>query len=337
MAYKTRLIALCFFSISYLAEAHEGARVIDYFGYSDSIELKNTTTRVIITPSVGGKVMGYALNENESLMIDDAEKGFIYSPEKKTRFFSSGGRFDIGLSKILPQHPVLWIGKWDGEITGDYQAKVISQVDPATGLQIVREFQLSPHSSKLTIKHTMKNVAKEIITAHFWTRTFAKGGGIFISPMTPPATYPLGYVTAEPNTVNIIPKEDKAIYKKDNYLLVVDQPLLPKMGIENFSGWFAYLLQNDLLMLREYDVYPERNYTDIQGGTLSLFYNTHFVGHSVAELEPTGPKEILAKGKSASFTETWHLLTYKFPQDRHRFDIPKFEDTVRSYVKLPHR
>ena len=36
----------------------------------------------------------------------------------------------------------------------------------------------------------------------------------------------------------------------------------------------------------------------------------------MTELEPIGPRENIAPGKSASFTEDWWLFPYEFPGDK---------------------
>ncbi len=50
---------LFFFAIFWNIEAM-GAGRIDYEGFKDCVELKNATTRVVLAPSYGGRVLSYS-------------------------------------------------------------------------------------------------------------------------------------------------------------------------------------------------------------------------------------------------------------------------------------
>ena len=88
------------------------------------------------------------------------------------------------------------------------------------------------------------------------------------------------------------------------------------LGLDSHAGWFAYLMPNDLMFVKAYPTYPERVYGEMAGLTISLWYMANFV----CELEPIGPREILSPGASASFTETWYLTPYAFPEPRAAVD-----------------
>ncbi len=56
----------------------ESARVVKYFGYEKAIELRNGTTRVVLCPEVGGRVLEYSLNGTNSLFVSDEEKAALW-------------------------------------------------------------------------------------------------------------------------------------------------------------------------------------------------------------------------------------------------------------------
>jgi hypothetical protein len=58
-------------------------------------------------------------------------------------------------------------------------------------------------------------------------------------------------------------------------------------------------------------------YNDMAGFTIVMWYFKDLL----CELEPIGPKERLAPGQSAAFTEDWWLLPYAFPQTRTNVDL----------------
>ena len=115
-----------------------GPKIISHSGYSDCIELRNESTRVVLCPAAGGRVLEYSLNGKNSLYLDPKQDGWVYDPEKG-EIDPWGGRFDIGPEKIIPRHPDLWLGKWEGKITGVRSARMISVEDKATGVQLTRD------------------------------------------------------------------------------------------------------------------------------------------------------------------------------------------------------
>ena len=310
-----------------------GARQIAYFGYDDVIELSNSTSRVLLAPAMGGKVLSYTLNGKESLVVDEAEQGWLFEQTQNPHPFNGSGRFDVGNPRTLPEHPELQVGRWHGEIMGDRQAKLTSMVDPATGLQLTRTFTLDEVSSKLRIEMTMTNVTQEEVVAHFWTRTFAKGGGIFMMPLQDYTFYPKGYVQFNPaeQAILIAPPEDPNIAMQEDILVVYDAPQRPKFGMETYADWCAYLTTNDLLMLRQFPTYRERVYSDIISGNFSLYYNNNYHGKAVAEIEPIGPREILKQGQTAHFWEVWQLEDYAFPAERRSVSVADIKARIQAF------
>ncbi|MHC4880460.1 MAG: hypothetical protein ACYTGL_28755 [Planctomycetota bacterium] len=101
----------------------QSARTITYFGYDKAIALRNATTRVVLCPQVGGRVLEYSLNGTNSLYLSDEEKA--WKPGDRPE--ASAGRFDIGPELVIPRRPTLWSGEWTGEITGPRSARLTSQ------------------------------------------------------------------------------------------------------------------------------------------------------------------------------------------------------------------
>ena len=67
-------VGLCFNASTGTAaeKATPGARVVKFFGYDDCIELTNKTTRVVLCPAAGGRVLVYALDGKNSLFLDES-------------------------------------------------------------------------------------------------------------------------------------------------------------------------------------------------------------------------------------------------------------------------
>lgn len=286
------------------------AEVIQYFGYSKAIEIKNKTTRVVLCPEVGGRVLEYSLNGKNVLYLSDSEKQWV--PGQKAE--SSAGRFDIGPEYIVPNRPALWSGEWTAEVTGLHSVKMTSSKDKATGVQLVREFVLDQSSTHLSCTQTIINVSATSREWCHWSRTFVVGKGICVIPLTPPADSPQsrfskGYVMYENRGLIGVEPRDPQIRRVKNTLQIFPTPRQPKLGFDSYVGEIAYVAPNDLLFLKRFKTYPNRVYNEVAGLTISVWYPDR----EMVELEPIGPREILEPGKSASFTEHWWLKEYSFP------------------------
>lgn len=287
-----------------------GAAVVEFYGYNDCIRLENATTRVTLCPRAGGRVLEYALNGVNGLYLPPGQEGWEMGTD--TRWAEMvAGRFDIGPEQTIPRHPLLWQGKWTGEIIGDRQARLTSQPDESTGVQLVREFTLDEKSSKLDCKQIIKNISQATKEYCHWSRTFGQGQGIVVIPLTEPSRFPNSYVMYEPQSLINSKPVDPNIRKQDGFLVITGTPKYPKLGMDSSAGWFAYLMKNDLMFVKRFPVYPDRAYNEVAGLTISIWYPSG----AMCELEPIGPREKLAPGQSSSFTETWFLVSQAFPKD----------------------
>jgi hypothetical protein len=256
-----------------------------------------------------------------------------------------GGRFDIGPEKVTAAHPTLWLGPWSAEVTDGGGARLTSDVDPATGVRLVRDFALADDSSRLTCTQTIRNesggagslgagplgrqspgagplgrqspgegplgrqssgaVSPRTLEVCYWGRTFVPGGGVALVPLTEPSRFPNGYVMygADGTTLDFAPS-DPAVVVSDGMLQVIGTPLHPKLGVDSTAGWLAYLLPSGGLFVKRFPVFPDRVYNEVAGLTVSLWC----FEDQVCEIEPIGPRERLAPGEQAAFTEEWWLL-----------------------------
>jgi hypothetical protein len=186
-----------FITVSFTGNPYEGAAIVSQYGYDNCIELKNSEVRVVLDPNMGGRVLVYELNGKNVIYRDPSQDGLVYKPGVRNAD-PSGGRSDIGPEKMAPRRPALFLGKWEGKITGKREAQLISQRDTSTGVQLIRNFKLEEHGSKLIYTQFVLNVSNETKYYCFWGRTFVKGGGISLTPMNPRSRFPKGYMIYGP-------------------------------------------------------------------------------------------------------------------------------------------
>lgn len=296
---------------------------MNFFGYDDCIALDNGDARVVLGTS-GGRVLEYSTGGVNALLLDDAQSGWRYEPGA-ARVSMCGGRCDIGPEQVIAPHPDLWFGDWEAMPTGALSARLVSPEDAGVGLQLMRDFELDASGSNLRFTQTIINVSSATIDTCHWSRTFAHGHGIVVVPVTEPRRFPRQYVMYGPGGLDTKP-DDPNIREQDGMLVITGPPEHPKLGMESYAGWFAYLMRNDRLFIKRFDTWRDRVYNEVAGLTISIWYN----GEEVCELEPIGPRELLAPGQSASFTEEWSLLEYGFPTKPEDVDVSAVVKAVQG-------
>jgi len=316
---------------SFSGQTPEGTAWVSSHGYDGCIELFNETTRVVLEPNCGGRVLVYETGGRNVLYIDPAQDGWVYEPGKK-RVDICAGRFDIGPEKTGPPREALWLGRWNAEITGPRSARMTSVEDESSGVQLIRDFRLDAASSRLRCTQTIRNVSGEVKRYFHWSRTFAEGGGICVVPITPGSRFPEGYIYYEPKRspryMNFRPERHPGTRVRDGFLEISEAPPFPKFGLDSEAGWLAYITKSDLLFVKRFPVYPERVYGEMASLTVSIWYV-----ENRCELEPIGPRETLGPGESASFTETWWLFDYPCPRAGEDVDLVKLEKFVEEHTR----
>lgn len=301
----------------------DSAKVVRYLNYDKAIELTNENTKVVLCPQAGGRVLEYSLNGKNSLYLDEKEAD--WKPGKPGP--SSAGRFDIGPELVIPRRSTLWSGEWTGEITGPRSARLTSQHDAATGVQLVRDFELDAKTSHLSCTQTIMNVSDETKEWCHWSRTFAQGEGICVIPLAGQSRFPNKYVMYEEGALINARPVDPNIRIRDGFLEILAAPRRPKLGFDSYTSWMAYVMKNDLLFVKKFKTYPDRVYNEAAGLTISVWYPE---GARV-ELEPIGPRERLEPGQVGSFTEDWWLAPSEFPAAGTDLDLGRVSAIVESF------
>jgi hypothetical protein len=304
------------------------SQLIDYAGYQNCISLSNPDVEVVLGPHVGGRVLAYTWRGDNALALDPRQDGWLWGGAEAPRAGPSAGRFDFGPEMTTPQHPALWLGAWEAEIINDRMACMTSVVDPVTGIQLLRDFELDPTSSRFRMTQTMRNQSGEVRQVCHWGRTFGRGHGICVVPLTRPSRFPKSYILYGPGPVMNFAPDDPAIEVRDETLLVLDAPQQPKLGLDSHAGWFAYLMENDLMLVKQFPTYPDRPYAEMAANTISLWYFREFV----CELEPIGPSEMLAPGDEATFSEVWYLKPYAFPKPRRAVRLAEVRELAERLM-----
>ena len=151
-------------------------------------------------------------------------------------------------------------------------------------------------------------------------------------PLTPPSRFPNSYVMYEGRGVINFRPADPNIRLRDGFLEITGAPAFPKLGMDSHAGWFAYQERSGLLFVKRFRADLDRVYNEVAALTISIWYPKD---QPVVELEPIGPRERLAPGKSASFVEEWWLLDSTYPRVGETVDLQALQGRVEKETRLP--
>lgn len=316
-----------------LASVNE-AHFLREAGYDGCIELSNETTRVVLEPNLGGRVLSYQLDGTEILWQNSAQNGVVWDGKTKVSH-PSAGRFDIGPEYSGVPRDELWLGRWTAEITGPRSARLTSAT-LAEGLQLVREFTLVENSTHLRCTQIFRNHGSQPVRTFHWGRTFVVGDGIALAPLPNRERFPRGYALGGPaNLIDFQPPDEPNVRIRENILEIINAPLRAKFILDVDPGWLAYASPNNLLFVKKFPIFPHRTYGELSANNASIWYGSKenfpsFPHDNVpVEIEPIGPLEIIARGDERSFTEDWWLDKFVFPENR-RVDLENLRELINS-------
>lgn len=314
----------------------ESPRVAPFLGYQNAVHLQLGSTRAVLCPEAGGRVVSFSADGDEMMFVDERERNW----RPGTPPSASAGRFDIGPELVIPKHPALWSGPWSWELTGPAAARLVSLRDEATGVQLLRDFRLRPlvarpsgdsaatvSSAVLECRQVIMNTSDRVVEYCHWGRSFSPGGGICVIPLgSRPSRFPSKYVMYEEQGINPSAVDDR-IRERDGFLEILAPPRRPKLGFDTYGGWLAYVQPSNRVFIKRFAAYPDRVYNEAAGLTLSVWYPQQ---GGMIELEPIGPRERLEPGQTAEFTEEWSVGGFPYPAAGQQIDLTRLQQLVES-------
>jgi hypothetical protein len=260
------------------------------------IELSNPTLSLLVTQSVGPRVLSLRYQGGENLFAELSDLT-TETPAGTYRFYG-GHRLwrapeDLSTTYTPDNAPV--------EVTPLESGLQVVQPEPDTGLQKTLHLTLHATAPRVTITHTLTNLSQAPITLAAWTITQLKPGGIAILPHS---TAPTGFL---PNRqIALWPYTDLRsphLTWGNAYTLVhanMPEGAL-KVGFPNPRGWLAYWRAGTLFVKRAaFD--PGAAYYDL-GSSSECYCGPRFL-----ELETLSPMQTLAPGEAAHHVETWEVF-----------------------------
>ncbi|MBL8050179.1 MAG: hypothetical protein JNM46_03075 [Anaerolineales bacterium] len=262
----------------------------------DCVELKNDLISLMVTQSIGPRIISLKFNNGENLLAE--LPNFVTTrPDGKDFHFYGGHRLwhapeNMPRTYVLEDKPV--------EIVGEKNSlRVSQQVEAETGIEKSIEIKLIEDKPQIIIHHTLTNRNQWAIECAPWAITQFKTGGVAILPQIK-------------EDAGVLPNRSLALWSYTNiksshvtwgneYILVdaeMDSPF--KIGFPNPRGWLAYW-NHKTLFIKRAAYQNNAAYYDF-GSSSECYCNDQFL-----ELETLAPITKLNPNESVTHTETWEL------------------------------
>lgn len=283
-----------------LPEYRMSKQNVKYKGW-DVIALKNKWMTVCVAPNLGGRIIQLGLMEEELLFnnvnlhgVDIASAGF----KEKTNWLNFGGEkiwpapqgWDSeqqwpGPPDVILDSGFYSVSKDSSDSTAEYQVSLKSDVDPYTGLQILKDIALSEDSSRISVKATFINKSSSVKIWSIWPVIQLDTPDIttvdrykIICPLNPESKFKGGFQIMH----GLVNSPQYRVNSSGNFQ-VANQYLVGKVGLDADANWVAFCdkkMGNVLIATFEYDkkaIYPEDTSVQIWVQGKGLVYSRNRV------------------------------------------------------------
>ncbi|MCL2088173.1 MAG: hypothetical protein FWH14_01685 [Oscillospiraceae bacterium] len=299
-----------------------------YGNFGECLKMANSICEVYVTVELGPRVIGYNLVGKENIMFQDTDRAIMQDGAEFDRYYGDGSKWYIYGGHRLwvsPEHPVKSYYPDNDEVEHEIIGNtVILKNTPQKGnnIQYTITLSLAENSSKLDVKHEIKNTAQTEQTFAPWALTVMAPGGTGITPMPKTATGLLANRVL--SLWDYSPMNDKRVYWGRDFITLThdknaEHPF--KYGINLVDGWAAYLNKGQVF-LKKFIHNNDGTYPD---------YGVSFESYTCAafqEVESLGEIKTVKPGDIVSHSESWEL----FACDDILTD-PTDENAIKSIIR----
>jgi hypothetical protein len=279
----------------------------------DCVSLENATLQLLVTQSVGPRIISLRFNGGDNLLAVLPE--FITErPDGETFHFYGGHRLwhapeNMSRTYFPDDEPL--------DIVSTRKGLLVTQPANQTGIEKSIHISLADDKPQAIIRHTLTNRGLWPVECAPWAITQFKTGGVAILPQSREQTevLPNRSLTLWPYTDITSPQVS---WGNCHILVRAEMQTAFKVGFPNPRGWLAYW-QAGTLFVKRANFDPQAKYYDFDSSS-ECYCNDKFL-----ELETLAPISKLAPGESATHTETWELYA--------DVDLPANVDEAQSLVE----
>ena len=263
----------------------------------DCVSLENTFLHLLVTRSVGPRVISLRFNGGKNLFAELPD--FVAERPDGGKFHFYGGHRLWHAPENMPRtymqddDPVDIVPRQTGLL-------VTQPVEVQTGIEKSMLISLVDEKPQVILRHTLTNRGLWPVECAPWAITQLKTGGVAILPQSQQQTevLPNRSLAFWPYTEIANPQ----VSWGNQHILVRAEmrERTFKIGFPNRRGWLAYWLAGALFVKRAaYD--PQVAYYDFNSSS-ECYCNGRFI-----ELETLAPISTLEPGASVTHAETWEL------------------------------
>ena len=273
---------------------------VPYGGWPNCYRISNGEVELIVTADVGPRVIRYGFVGGQNLFKEYAET--LGKSGESTWQLRGGHRI-----WAAPEDAVRTYAPDNGPVQIKSEGGVLTATQPVealTGFEKQLQITLAPHGSAVTIRHQIRNTAKQAQDVAAWALSMMAQNGIGITGFPPRGKHPDVLPPTNPLIMWAFTDfTDPRLVITKKYLTLRQDPANTtpqKLGHFNRDTWAAYLLGSDLFLKRA-TAQPGRTYPDL-GCSFEIFTR-----NDMLEMETLGPVEHLAQGQSLVHVENWSL------------------------------
>jgi hypothetical protein len=273
---------------------------IAYKGWPDCYRVTNGEIELVVTASVGPRVMRYGYLGGQNVFKEFSEQ-LGKSGEKE--FQLRGGHRvwkapEDAVATWAPDNvPVQVTPTTNGLIA-------LEPVEPLTGLQKEIAVEMADTGSHVRVSHRIHNRTLFPLEFAPWALTMMAPGGMAITGFPPRGKHPQVLAATNPLVMWAYTDLSDSRWRfTKKYMTLTQDPKASepqKLGHFNPKTWAAYLLNGDLFV-KQSVADPAKAYPDF-GCSFETFTNADFL-----EMETIGPMTKVQPGGSVEHTEQWSL------------------------------
>jgi hypothetical protein len=268
-------------------------------GWPDCYRISNGDADLIVTGSVGPRIMRYGFMGGPNLLkVFEDQSG----KSGETSWQLRGGH----RIWVAPEHMPRTYAPDNGPVQVEFRDGVLTAtqpVEPSTGIQKQIVVKLAGAGANVEVLHRLRNTLPFPVRFAAWAISMMAQDGMGITGFPPRRTHAEMLAPTNPLVMwAFTDMRDKRWTFLEKYLLLRqdrDAQLPTKLGHFNRDTWGAYLLGTDLFLKRSHA--PEGIYPDL-GCSFEAFTNADML-----ELETLGPIITVETGEWLEHMEYWSL------------------------------
>lgn len=275
---------------------------VSYAGLPDCYRLSNGTVELLVTTSMGPRVIRYAFCDDENI-LGEVPDALVETTLGHWR--PLGGHRLWTAPEATPRSYAPDNDRVAFELEGDNAIRLTAQVEAATGIQKEMRVVLDAKGTGVQVQHKITNRNLWAIETAPWALTIMNGGGEAVFPQEPFRAWSDYLLPARPLVLWHYTdlSDPRWTFSRKYIRLRSDERLADpqKIGLLNKQGWAAYLRRQTLFIKRA-GYMPGATYPD---------YNCNFQTYTAGafiEVESLAPLKHIEPDESVEHTERWFLF-----------------------------